>query len=166
MYTPLYWIEGPWAGRLAVSPRPRGGDWLRDEIINWQKSGVDVVVSLLAGEEIQDLALENEAFECKEADIQFISFPIVDRSVPVSEGRAVNLIERLDAELQTGRTVVVHCRQGVGRSGLIAASLLAARGAHPASAMKQISAVRGAVVPETREQENWIATFASNRVSP
>ncbi len=164
MYTPLYWIEGPWVGKLAVSPRPRGGDWLSDEIISWQGSGVNVVVSLLTDDEVQDLALENEAFECEEAGIQFISFPIVDRSVPVSEGRAVRLIERLEAELQSGRTVVVHCRQGVGRSGLIAASLLVARGAHPDSAMKQISAVRGAVVPETTEQENWIATFASNRV--
>jgi hypothetical protein len=28
----LYWIEGPWTGRLAISARPRGWDWLQDDV--------------------------------------------------------------------------------------------------------------------------------------
>jgi hypothetical protein len=32
MRAQLYWIEGPWAGHFAIVPRPRGGDWLEDEI--------------------------------------------------------------------------------------------------------------------------------------
>jgi hypothetical protein len=43
MRTELYWIERPWRGRLAIMPRPRGGDWLDDEIQSWRRSGVDVV---------------------------------------------------------------------------------------------------------------------------
>ena len=31
MWTSLYWIDGPWKGKLALSGRPRGGDWLKDE---------------------------------------------------------------------------------------------------------------------------------------
>jgi hypothetical protein len=57
MRTELYWIERPWRGRLAIMPRPRGGDWLDDEIQSWRRSGVDVVVSLLTREEESDLNL-------------------------------------------------------------------------------------------------------------
>jgi hypothetical protein len=24
----LYWVDGPWPGKLAISARPRGGGWL------------------------------------------------------------------------------------------------------------------------------------------
>ena len=42
-----YQIEGPWRGQLAIVPRPRGEDWLRDEARAWKDEGFDVVVSLL-----------------------------------------------------------------------------------------------------------------------
>ncbi|SPE43131.1 Protein-tyrosine phosphatase [Candidatus Sulfopaludibacter sp. SbA3] len=166
MYTPLYWLEGPWPGRLAISARPRGGDWLADEMKSWRSAGVGIVVSLLTADEIEDLALQDESLECRKSGIEFISFPIVDRSAPASEGEAVRLIERLDRELDCGLNVVVHCRQGVGRSGLIAASLLVLRGSHPSEAMDIVSTFRGAIVPETAAQENWIVTFASTKASP
>ena len=51
MRTELFWIDGPWPGRLAIMPRPRGGDWLEEEIQSWRRSGVDLVVSLLTLEE-------------------------------------------------------------------------------------------------------------------
>jgi hypothetical protein len=31
MSTGPYWIDTGHAGRLAILPRPRGGDWLEDE---------------------------------------------------------------------------------------------------------------------------------------
>src|SRR5437870_3377638 len=50
----LSWIEAPWQGRLAISPRPRGGDWLEDEVREWRLAGVEAVVSLLTSDEITD----------------------------------------------------------------------------------------------------------------
>ena len=38
--TKLYWISGPWAGKLAIAARPRGGDWLEDEIRDWKNGGI------------------------------------------------------------------------------------------------------------------------------
>ena len=51
MRTELYWIEGPWLSRLAIMPRPRGGDWLEDEITSWRHVGIDTIVSALMKEE-------------------------------------------------------------------------------------------------------------------
>ncbi|MCC6363579.1 MAG: hypothetical protein IT165_08635 [Bryobacterales bacterium] len=53
--TRLYWIDGPWRGKLAMAARPRGGDWLDDEMESWRRAGIDTVFSLLTGEEERDL---------------------------------------------------------------------------------------------------------------
>lgn len=57
----LFWIPGPWRGRLAVATRPRGGDWLEDEAAGWRRAGIDVVVSLLEEHEAGQLDLHGEA---------------------------------------------------------------------------------------------------------
>jgi len=60
MKAELYWVEAPWQGRLAIAPRPRGGDWLEDEVRAWRQSGVEVVVSLLTDSEIAEFDLGRE----------------------------------------------------------------------------------------------------------
>jgi protein-tyrosine phosphatase len=161
MYTELHWMEGPWTGRLAVSARPRGGDWLEEELASWRKSGVDEVVSLLTSDEVESLELQNEAAHSGDAGMQFRSFPIVDRWVPASKRDALRLIEDLDRDLAAGKNISIHCRQGIGRAGLIAASLLVARGLQPADALERISLARGVAVPETAEQRAWVDGLAA-----
>ena len=160
MYTELHWMEGRWPGKLAISARPRGGDWLDDELTSWRRSGVDEVVSLLTPDEVESLELQNEAAYSGDAGMQFRSFPIVDRSVPASKTDALRFIEDLDADLTAGKNISIHCRQGIGRAGLIAASLLVARGLQPADAFARISLARGASVPETAEQSAWVEALA------
>jgi protein-tyrosine phosphatase len=160
MRVELYWIEGPWPGRLAILPRPRGGDWLEDEIDAWRRAGVDMVVSLLTPDEVTDLGLGDEANISRRNGIDFASFPIPDRGVPSSAAAAAELVTKLDAALANGRTVAVHCRQGIGRSAVIAASLLTRAGLDPERAFRRIGAARGLPVPETDEQRAWVESFA------
>src|SRR5262245_7499677 len=152
MRTTLFWIEGPWTGRLAIAPRPRGGDWLEDEVRAWQQSGLDLAVSLLTPEEVTELNLDKEESWCQAYGIKFYTFPIPDMGVPESRKASVVLIRQLDQALTEGKSVVVHCRQGIGRSGLLAACLLIVSGATPEMAFRRISATRGCPVPETMEQ--------------
>jgi protein-tyrosine phosphatase len=161
MSTTLYWAKGPWPGKLALSARPRGDDWLEDEIASWRREGIDTVFSLLTSEEENDLGLSDEAREVKAQGMQFVSFPIMDRGVPNSDTKVAKALERLDADLSAGRNVVVHCRQGVGRTGLIAAGLLVMKGLPPEAAVKSLSAVRGASIPETAAQRRWIDHYAT-----
>jgi hypothetical protein len=116
MATTLHWIEGPWPGRLALAARPRGGDWLDDEIAGWRRRGVDTVFSLLTPEEEGDLDLTAEETAAKSRGIRFFRFPILDRQTPDSESRLSQTLGKLDAELAEGRNVVVHCRQGIGHA--------------------------------------------------
>jgi protein-tyrosine phosphatase len=158
--TELYWLESAWPGRLAITPRPRGGDWLNDEIRGWRDAGVDIVVSLLETEEIAtlDLAAENELSRANR--IEFRSLPIADRGVPKSRESAAALVDDLVAELRAGKNVAVHCRQGIGRAAVVAASVLVRLGIDPGTAIEQVGAARGRSVPETPEQRQWIANYA------
>jgi len=160
MWTELHWINGPWPGKLALAARPRGGDWLPDEIASWRRQGIDGVVSLLTPEEEHDLDLLNERREARRHEMSFTRFPIPDRQVPASQSDTTEALEMLGAELSAGRNVVIHCRQGIGRTGLMAACLLVAAGNEPQTAIREISVARGVPIPETDEQRRWIAEYA------
>ncbi len=166
MRAQLYWIEGPWTGRFAIVPRPRGGDWLEDEAQAWQHAGLDRVVSLLTPDEVADLDLGKEEAWCQAHGIQFVSFPIPDRSVPASRNAALALVHQLEQALAEGERIAVHCRQGIGRSALLAACVLVAVGEEPETAFQRISTARGCAVPETAEQQEWVKACAPALSAP
>jgi len=156
----LYWVDGPWRGTLAMAARPRGGDWLSDDIAGWKRAGVDAVLSLLTPDEEQNLNLQEEAGEARKQGMKFTSFPIPDRQIPSSEAKWAGVLEEVTRALSEGKNVVVHCRQGIGRSGLVAACLLVRKGMSPGAAVEIASAARGISVPETSEQRDWIDHYA------
>jgi protein-tyrosine phosphatase len=160
MMTTLYWIADLKTGRLAVMPRPRGGDWLEDEVRAWRAAGIDLIVSLLEDEEVRELDLVGEPELCGAAGIGFLRLSIPDRSVPASVRTVENLVADLEVFLARGNAVAIHCRQGVGRSALLAACLLAASGVQAAEAFRRIEAARGCPVPDTAEQREWVNRFA------
>ena len=73
--------------------------------------------------------------------------------------------EKLDEMLRQGRNVAIHCRQGIGRSGMIAAALLVKKGTAVDSALKLISQIRGLPVPETPEQRDWVRDFSKRSLA-
>ena len=66
--------------------------------------------------------------------------PIQDRNVPDSEGAVTKLVVQLERDLNRGKNVALHCRQGVGRTGLIAACVLLAEGFETAQVLETLSA--------------------------
>lgn len=121
-----------------------------------------MVVSLLDGDEITELQLGDEPQLCEARGIQFWWFPIADRGIPPSRQNVLELVEALAAELATGKDLLVHCRQGIGRAGLLAACLLVYSGLDPGEAIKRLSELRGCTIPETAEQQRWILDFAQS----
>jgi len=141
---------------LAISARPRGGEWLDEEMSSWRRLGVDTVVSLLTIDEEKDLALERESPVVRQSGMMFVSFPITDRNVPDSRLALTRLAAQLSAELAQGKHVVIHCRQGIGRAALVAASVLITQGLEIEPALLAISETRGVSVPETPEQHAFL----------
>ena len=86
--------------------------------------GVDVLVSLLTQEEITELDLAAEADLARIAGLRFLDFPIHDYTAPQLDAATVGFVEQLAQAVQSGQTIAVHCRMGIGRSSLIVASVL------------------------------------------
>ena len=157
MLATIYWIEGV---RLGLTPRPRGGDWLEDEIAAWRVAGVDSVVSLLETHEVCELGLDEEETLCRNAGLRYFSFPVVDRSVPPSRAATWRLAQELVALLDAGQSVVMHCRQSLGRAPLLAACVLRVKGLQTDEAFARIARARGCEVPETLEQKVWLDSYS------
>ena len=163
MTTNPYWIPTDLPGRLAIMPRPRGGHWFVGEVRAWRRAGVDVVASLLTPDEAADLELNAEADTAHAEGIEFVSHPIPDRGLPPSRAAFTELADRLADDIAAGRTAVIHCRQGIGRAGMLAAAVLIAAGLTAADAVARVSAARGRPVPETPEQLRWLTDFTRTR---
>lgn len=158
----LYWLNDGSRGRLAISARPRGGDWLDDEAEGWRRQGVNFVVSLLTEAENQEFSLEREANVARSKGIEFLSFPIEDRSVPADAASSERLVTALASEIEAGKNLAIHCRQGIGRSSLICAAVLISRGDSLGEALATIRRSRGLDVPETTEQKRWLERLAQH----
>ena len=157
MFTRVYWVHKfENAARLGIMARPRGDEWLGDEIGNLKRQNVGLLVSLLEKEETYELGLRQQETICKDNDIEFINFPIVDRDIPKTNDNTNQLIKLLTTKLTDGISVVVHCRMGIGRSSIIAASVLIQSGLKADIVIEDISKVRGVKVPDTDKQLRWL----------
>ena len=136
MRSQIWLINRKFPGQIAVIARPRGGDLLRDEARSWENSGLNVIVSLLTDEEARELDIRQEAEVCLAANLEFVNFPIVDRSVPAMDERFFVFVERPAKMLVGGKNIGVHCRQSIGRAALIAAALMIMLGVDSSTALQ------------------------------
>src|SRR5882757_10359364 len=117
MPTKIYWIE-KFANnaRIGIMARPRGQEWLEDEISSLAKQGVSLLVSLLDSDEILELDLTKEGSVCANHGLDFINFPIRDRDVPATGNKTEAFILSMSQKLKAGHSIAIHCRMGIGRS--------------------------------------------------
>ena len=95
----IFWIKAAGRGRLAVMPRPRGGDWLEDEILHLKRSGIGILVTDHNVRET--LAVTDRAYIINDGRIFRSGTP--DQLGNDPEVRRVYLGENFNLELQSGR---------------------------------------------------------------
>ncbi|MFT3709199.1 MAG: protein-tyrosine phosphatase family protein [Archangium sp.] len=157
----MYWVETGSSARLGIMARPRGGEWLDNELRGLAQGGVQVLASMLTDEESDELGLGELTRKTRTNSgrffgVDFLRFPIPDREVPRSEAAAVEFARRLHERLVAGENVAIHCRMGIGRSSLMAALVLRLCGLDADEAFKRLGAARGFPVPDTAEQRAWV----------
>lgn len=140
-------LSGPWA-------RDLGKDL--DAIAAW---GAKAVVTLLEKKEFPWIAITGLGPEVERRGMEWLHMPIVDVSTPGPEFEAKwpAVSRGLRRRLEAGENILVHCRGGLGRAGMIAARLLVESGVEPEAAMARVRAVRPGAI-ETRSQEHWVRT--------
>lgn len=149
-------METPTVGSIGMTSRPRGGDWLDDEIRDLHLADVKALVCLLEPDEVFELELNQEKELCKKRGLEFIHFPIRDRGIPEDPVLFNRLVEHLQNLLKEGAKIVIHCRMGIGRTSILTACLLIRLGLKHENIFDAISEKRTLKVPDTLEQEQWV----------
>jgi protein-tyrosine phosphatase len=155
----VYLVSKAVPGRLWIMPCPKA-DALNAAVDAWQAQGVYRVVSLLPLDEMAGLGVADEPTLCAAVGIAFTSHPIVDFGLPEPAAFAV-LVSHIAQDIRVGRGVAVHCRAGIGRSGMTVAGTLMALGDSVENAIKHVSRARGVSIPDTVEQADFLHDFAS-----
>jgi hypothetical protein len=162
-----WFVEAGVPGRLAIVPMPRGGGWLDHDLRECIRAGLDLIVSLLTDGEMTELSLCNETECARAVGLDFRRLPVPERSAPtLPERDAETLVVALAEELRAGRSVGIHSRLGIGRSGLLATVLLVELGINAEEAIHLVSTSRGEAIPETMAQKEWIRSYARTRYRP
>jgi protein-tyrosine phosphatase len=151
----LYTVNLDEPGLLSTMAKPRGGDWLAEEMSALKEARVDVLVSVLTESEEDEAGLRDEALEASFAGLRFVSVPIADMGLP-DRDTVLPVMRELATDLTTGLHVVTHCWAGIGRSSLLAATLMVLNGMAPNEAWRRMTEARGRTVPETAAQREWI----------
>ncbi len=125
--------------------------------------GATTVMTLIEEHEFRLLGVESLAHDVCALGMNWVHLPIVDVSIPdsrfedawVSEGPKLH--DRLDA----GEKILIHCRGGLGRTGLVAGRILVERGCAPKDAIQRIRSARPQAI-ETSEQEHYVLKSKMN----
>jgi len=140
-------------------PYAKFGAWDRDlradlrAIRDW---GASAIVSLMEGSEFWLLGVPD--FEAKvTAEFRWLWLPIADGGVPGEEfeRRWAEAGPELHGRLEAGERVLIHCRAGLGRTGLVASQLLVEAGLTPLQALNAVRRARPGTV-ETIPQEQYV----------
>ena len=147
-----------WIGEtgLAIVLRPRGDAWLRDDLIRLKRAGIDTLVSTLEAWEARELGLADEPALAEDLGLQFLAYPIRDRTTPSHREEFNRFVQNLAERLHKGEKIGVHCRGCIGRSTVVTASTLIKLGWPAERALDAIEIARGCSVPDTEEQRDWI----------
>jgi protein-tyrosine phosphatase len=143
-------------GLLGLCPLPgRDGDLAGDltDLAEWSPR---YVVTLTGTEELHNAGLDHYEDLITETGAEWVMMPITDYGIP---GAAFNrtwpgvskmLIEALDK----GERVLVHCKGGCGRTGMIAYRMMLDAGEAAKPALARLRAARPCAI-ETDRQMDW-----------
>jgi ADP-ribosylglycohydrolase len=146
----------------------------REKINRFLEVGVRHFVDLTElGELIPYEAILSEESRAANITATYQRFPIRDVSVPSDAEHLAEILLAIDRRIRQGGVVYVHCRGGVGRTGLVVACWLQEHGRTPDSALAELGAKWSTVKksslqpesPETPEQVDWVKTWPQRRRS-
>ena len=145
------------------------GNWKRDlekdieRLKNYWYT--DFLVSLIEEHEFHYLQIPTLLDSVKEKGIEVIWFPIQDQSIPALMTDFHKVVAKINDLVKSGRTVVVHCMGGLGRTGLVVAGcLVSLLNISPEEAVILTRKVREGAI-QTSEQKEYIFLYYEYLIS-
>lgn len=164
---------GAWGVTIAPGkrgPSAFGGRHERDldsDIDVVEAWGAHAVLTLVEDHELRTFGIEGLGRAVIDRFMEWHHHPIVDVNVPGAEFERSwpALSTALRALVARGGKVLIHCRGGLGRAGMVAARLLVEDGMAPDRAIATVRSARGAGAIETRAQEAWVESGRAQAVA-
>ena len=143
-------------GILAISPLPgRKGSYQEDlvHLKEWQPS---ILISMTTMAEMVAEGAQDLGTDMVDSGCRWVHLPIADFGAPTADIAAQwpEVSAAALAALRGGGRVLVHCRGGCGRSGMVALRLMIEAGEAPDVALTRLRKARDCAV-ETEAQLNW-----------
>jgi hypothetical protein len=152
----------PGRGRIGFAPYPgRGPGGLDADLATIRAWGAAALLTLVEPAELVGLGLADLGRRARALGLDWYHLPIQDFGAPdpVFEASWRSLGPILMGHLAAGRSVLIHCRGGLGRSGMIAARLLVEQGMAPEQAIRHVRLARPGAI-ETAAQEAHVRACA------
>lgn len=143
-----------------VQPSAVTGPWQRDLHIDLdaiEAWGAAAVVTLIEPHEMASLKVEALGDAVADRHMSWCHLPIRDVTIPDArfEAEWIAAGEAIRSIIRSGFDVVVHCKGGLGRAGMIAARLLVELGWEPNRAIEEVRRVRPGAI-ETEDQRRHV----------
>ncbi len=126
-------------------PCAMGADDAAQAVAGLVLQGVTLFVDLTEDGELEPYA------HLVPASARRITRPVRDLGVP-PRAELVATLDAIDAELDAGGLVYLHCWAGCGRTGVVLGCWLVRHGLEPSEALARVAATRGPGCPQTLEQ--------------
>jgi protein-tyrosine phosphatase len=132
------------------------GAWSRDldlDLDAIQRWGASVILTLVESEELRMLKVPHLGDAIQQRGIHWCHLPIADFSTPTErfEQQWLATGPLIRQRLRAGEDVLVHCKGGLGRAGMMAARLLVELGVQPEEAIHRVRRARKGAI-ETPSQ--------------
>lgn len=115
--------------------------------------GVERLVCLLAAEELHCLGIPDLLSEAEAYGITPEHLPIPDDGLPESLEAFSALVNKLINVVSSGETVLIHCKGGRGRTGMLAAACLVQLGFSPEDAIALVRQVRSGALSSAMQRD-------------
>ncbi|HEU0236868.1 MAG TPA: DUF6508 domain-containing protein [Candidatus Limnocylindrales bacterium] len=157
-------LPGTRAADWAASPRhePAGSpahELAADLDILRDVHRCDVLLVLVEDRELEHLGVDGLADAAAARAIELLRHPIRDGAVPADPAALRGTLDAVEARLRVGASVVVACRGGFGRTGLVVACLLRELSGLDGPAAVSVVRLRRPGAVETAEQASFVAAW-------
>ncbi len=141
-----------------------GGQWQRDINLDLnviEKANTSSLLSVIEDHEFDILGVPNFKTTVKNYKFQWQHLLIKDCETPsaIFKKQWKILAPNIHQQLSNNELIVIHCRGGLGRTGLLAARILVETGFTPVDAISLVRSTRAHTI-ETFAQEYYILTQA------
>jgi protein-tyrosine phosphatase len=140
---------------MSMCPGRHKGVWKRNlstDLDYFVSQGANAVVTLVTKTEMHDMGIPNLVTEIEKRGMMSIQYSIQNKWIPNNSDTFAQVVHQVSALIREGKTIIVHCNGGKGRTGLIITACLVLLGLGQDEAINAIRSRRPGMLYNPAQQ--------------